>query len=580
MTLFLMLTTLGFTGYGCDQGSGGTSGGGIPGCGWGRPTDPDTDTGTNTNTMTNTDTGTETGTVTNTDTGTETGTVTDTDTGTETGTVTDTDTGTETGTVTDTDTGTETGTVTDTDTGTETGTVTDTDTGTETGTVTDTDTDTDDGTFRVNDDGKITKNGEELPAHCGAWFGLEGRHEPETDPDNPGGAPMELFIGNMWWNESGRTIDQTMEEITAEGFTMIRLPIAPETLDPDDPQGQSSVFKNAESERADNARAAMEEFIVKADEHDLQVIVDIHSCSNYVGWRAGRLDDAPPWVDADRDNYDFTREDYSCEYDKSQWLEDLKEIAGLSEELGVDNIMAIDIFNEPWNYTWQEWKALAESAYEAINSVNSDVLIMVEGIGSELDDGTKVANGDEDLNPNWGENLYSVGDDPLDIPKSRLILSPHTYGPSVFVQRQFMEAECEGMEGDEAGDNGCNIVIDPAKLEQGWEEHFGYLAGQGYAIIVGEFGGNMDWPENAPVRDQDRWGHITDDVDRQWQEALVDYLVKKDIQGCYWAINPESGDAGGLYGHQYDPVSATDMWGTWTDIQDEKMQLLKKLWGN
>jgi aryl-phospho-beta-D-glucosidase BglC (GH1 family) len=205
---------------------------------------------------------------------------------------------------------------------------------------------------------------------------------------------------------------------------------------------------------------------------------------------------------------------------------------------------------------------------------------MVEGIGSELDDGTKVANGDEDLNPNWGENLYGMGEAPLDIPKSRLILSPHTYGPSVFVQRQFMEAECEGMEGDEAGDNGCNIVIDSAKLEQGWEEHFGFLADQGYAIVVGEFGGNMDWPQGAPVRDQDRWGHITDDVDRQWQEALVDYLVKKDIQGCYWAINPESGDAGGLYGHKYDPVSATDMWGTWEEIDSEKMSLLKKLWGN
>lgn len=438
------------------------------------------------------------------------------------------------------------------------------------------------GVFRIDDEGNITKNGTEVPVHCGAWFGLEGRHEPPDDADNPGGAPMELFIGNMWWNETGRTIDQTMEEITAEGFTIVRLPIAPQTLDPDDPQGQDSVFKNAESERSENSRAALEEFIQKADEHDIQVIVDIHSCSNYVGWRAGRLDDAPPWVDADRDNYDFTREDYSCEYDESQWLEDLKEIAGLSKELGVDNIMGIDIFNEPWNYTWDEWKTLAEHAFEAIDSVNSDLLIVVEGIGAELDDGTKVDNGDEALNPNWGENFFSFGDAPLDIPKERLIISPHTYGPSVFVQRQFMDPsqpECEGLEGDEAGDNECNIVIDPDILKQGWEEHFGYLAGQGYAIVVGEFGGNMDWPENAPVRDQDRFGYITDDVDRQWQEALVDYLVEKNINGCYWAINPESGDAGGLYGHKYDPVNATDMWGTWTDIQQEKMDLLRRLWG-
>jgi aryl-phospho-beta-D-glucosidase BglC (GH1 family) len=245
--------------------------------------------------------------------------------------------------------------------------------------------------------------------------------------------------------------------------------------------------------------------------------------------------------------------------------------------------MAIDIFNEPWNYTWEQWKTLAENAFKAIDSVNSDILIMVEGIGAELDDGTKVANGDEALNPNWGENLFSFKEAPLDIPKDRLILSPHTYGPSVFVQRQFMDPsqpECEGLEGDEAGDQKCNIVIDAAKLRQGWEEHFGYLAGQGYAIVVGEFGGRMDWPQGAPVRDQDRWGYITDDVDRQWQNALVDYMIEKNIQGCYWSINPESGDADGLYGHQYDPVSATAMWGTWTSIQSEKMSLLKRLWGN
>ena len=53
---------------------------------------------------------------------------------------------------------------------------------------------------------------------CGAWFGLEGQHEPskEKDPEgtNPSGAPLELYIGNMWWdNNSKRTIQQTMTEI-------------------------------------------------------------------------------------------------------------------------------------------------------------------------------------------------------------------------------------------------------------------------------------------------------------------------------------------------------------------------------
>lgn len=412
---------------------------------------------------------------------------------------------------------------------------------------------------------------------------------------------MELYVGNMWWADTGRTIQQTMDEITARGINTIRLPIAPQTLDPDNPQGigdirEGGVLKNHESVRQENARQAMEDFIVQADENDIEVIIDIHSCSNYVGWRAGRLDATPPWTDADRDNYEYTREDSSCSasgnpdtvdnvqaYNESLWLEDLQEIAGLSDDLGVDNIMAIDIFNEPWDYTWDEWSTLAENAYQAINEVNTDVLIMVEGIAGGTDDGTEVPHGDESTNPNWGENFYPFQDDPLDIPKERLILSPHNYGPSVFVQKQHMDPsqpECEGLEGVEAGDNDCNIVIDPARLEQGWDEHFGYLADEGYAMIIGEFGGLMDWPEGAEERFVERWSHIEPGVDEEWQNAFVDYMIEKNIEGCYWSTNPESSDTGGLYEHAYDPESNESGWGEWEGFNTRKWNLLERLWNN
>jgi hypothetical protein len=71
------------------------------------------------------------------------------------------------------------------------------------------------GKFRVNSAGNITKDGAEMPIQCGAWFGLEGQHEPPDAEYNPGGAPMELYVGNMWWNPTGRTIEQTMTEIKA-----------------------------------------------------------------------------------------------------------------------------------------------------------------------------------------------------------------------------------------------------------------------------------------------------------------------------------------------------------------------------
>ncbi len=460
--------------------------------------------------------------------------------------------------------------------------------------------------FRVDETGRITKNGTVFPVHCGSWFGLEGRHEPSSDPVNPGGAPMEQYVGNPGYTNggagTGRTIQQTMAEIAGMGINMVRLPVVPQTLNPNDPQGTGNVLKNHPSVRVANSRLALEQFIVAADQNNIEIMLDMHACSNFVGWRSGRLDSRPPWADADRDNYDYKRENYSCAasgnpssvttthpYNEALWLDNLRTLAGMGQQLGVDNIIGIDIYNEPHDYTWQEWKRLSEAAYQAINAVNPNTLLFVQGIGTSANgqDGTPattvaVPHGNAASNPNWGENLFEAGTDPLSIPKERLVFSPHTYGPSVFVQRMFMDPaqpQCTGLDGDTAGDADCNIVINPAELKDGWQEHFGYLRDQGYAVVVGEFGGNMDWPRGqANQRDRNRWTHITAPVDAQWQNAFVDYMVEKKIDGCYWSINPESGDTGGWYGHSYDPISDQG-WGLWLNFDQRKTNLLNRLWG-
>jgi len=107
------------------------------------------------------------------------------------------------------------------------------------------------GRWRVNESGKITRDGTVFPVQCGAWFGLEGQHEPKDAENNPNGAPLEMYVGNMWWADTGRTIQQTMSEIKDLGINVIRLPIAPQTLDPNDPQGigdvrSGGVLKNHE----------------------------------------------------------------------------------------------------------------------------------------------------------------------------------------------------------------------------------------------------------------------------------------------------------------------------------------------
>ena len=363
-------------------------------------------------------------------------------------------------------------------------------------------------------------------------------------------------------------------------------------------------LKNTDSVKIANSRLALETIIKKLDAAGIYVLLDIHSCSNYVDWRKGRLDARPPYVDATRDNYDFKREDSSCAasnnpatvtriqaYDETKWLADLKTLAGFETSLGVGNIMGIDIYNEPWDYTWADWKTLTEHAYAAINSVNTNTLVFMEGTSDTANNQDGIVGNEVtqpygvDPAPNWGGNLYSAGANPPAIPKDRLVFSPHVYGISVFVGKQFVDqtqAGCAGLSGDAAGDAKCKLVMPPAAtLRAGWQAQWGYLKALGYAVVIGEWGGNMAWPGGkASVRDQNRFSYVTDKtIDQQWQNALVDYLISVKIyDNIYWSINPESGDTGGLYTTPYDPISNTSAWGTWGSLDQTKMTLVHRLW--
>jgi len=456
--------------------------------------------------------------------------------------------------------------------------------------------------WAVDSKGNITLNGSSFRVKGGSWFGLEGRAEASNDSKNPRGAPMELYMGNVFWSSSNRTIASDAKEIKQLGFNCIRLPVVPQTLNDNDPQGRDPYLKNTESVRIQGSFTALKAVIKACSDAGLYVLLDLHSCSNYVGWRKGRLDARPPWVDANRENYDFKREDCSCAatnnpstvtriqaYDQTKWLADLKTLAGLGASIGVDNVMGIDIYNEPWDYSWDEWKSLIDQAYGAISPVNSHILIFAQGVGGSNgnQDGTPDTKNEtpHGVNPpNWGENLYEAGANPPTMPKSKLVFSPHCYGPSVCTQPFFADLdaqpECAGLIEDAFGNMRCRIVINPAKLIPGWHQNFGYLRALGYAVCIGEFGGNMDWPNKAETRMQTRYSYITDKTtDEQWQKAFVDYLIAEGIDNSfYWSINPESSDTYGIYQSTYDPISNISGWGTWLGTDSRKTSLLAKLW--
>jgi endoglucanase len=459
--------------------------------------------------------------------------------------------------------------------------------------------------WAVDAKGNITLNGAVFRVKGGSWFGLEGRHEPSSDPVNPSGAPMEMYLGNMSWNESGRTFAKDAAEIKSLGFNSVRIPVAPQTLTDTDPQGLNPNLKNAESVRIQGAYSALKEVVKACSAAGLYVLLDMHTCSPFVGWRKGRLDGRPPYADANRQSYDYKREEYSCAetgnpstvkhihpYNVTKWLADLKKLAGLGADIGVDNIMGIDIFNEPWDYSWSEWRSLIDQAYAAISPVNPNILIYAQGIGGTngSQDGTPdtknpTPHGSLATNPNWGENLFEAGIQPPSMPKNKLVFSPHTYGPAVHQQPMFTDPsqpQCAGVEGNEFADKKCQIVINQSRLDAGWHEHFGYLKAQGYAVAVGEFGGNMDWPDKTSANTKSMYSYLTDrKTDEKWQNAFVDYLMREGIQDSfYWSINPESADTYGVFTTPFDPVSNSTGWGTWSGTDARKTSLLQKLWSS
>src|SRR5512133_568606 len=183
---------------------------------------------------------------------------------------------------------------------------------------------------------EIMKDGTKFRVKGGSWFGLEGRHEAADDKENPSGAPMELYIGNVFWNPSSRTYESDAAEIAKLGFNCVRMPVSPQTFDDNNAQGKGKVLKNTESVRIEGAYTALKTALKAIDKAGMYVLLDIHSCSNYLGWRAGRLDARPPFSDKDREQYTFLREDCSCAadgnpagvtniqaYDKQKWLENL-----------------------------------------------------------------------------------------------------------------------------------------------------------------------------------------------------------------------------------------------------------------
>ncbi|HEY0835680.1 MAG TPA: carbohydrate-binding domain-containing protein [Azospirillum sp.] len=319
------------------------------------------------------------------------------------------------------------------------------------------------------------------------WFGAEGY----------------AFAPQGLWMDSYQNQMNKMQEL---GFNVIRLPFSDAMLDAGRRPTGIDYSKNPDLV-GKTSLEVFDKIVDYAGKIGMKIILDHHRSGDGASANENGL-----W--------------YTSQYPESKMIENWKMLA--QRYAGKDAVIGADLHNEPHNpATWgdgnraTDWAAGAERIGNAIQSVNKDWLLIVEGIETYQNQWYW-----------WGGNLLGEKNRQVDFDvDNKLVYSVHDYGPSLHMMDWFKAS------------NFPNNM--PAKWDQMWG-HF--LKNDDTPILVGEFGSKMETT-----------------IDRAWMPKLVQYMngdwdgngtidLKAGDQGAswtYWAWSPGSGDTGGIMNNSW-----------------------------
>jgi aryl-phospho-beta-D-glucosidase BglC (GH1 family) len=330
------------------------------------------------------------------------------------------------------------------------------------------------------------------------WFGLE------TSLEAPHG---------LW----ARDYRSMLKQIVDLKFNSIRLPWSNAIMRPGAAVASGSVNSNG-ADPYDGTDPMNGDLVGKTP---LQIMDAVIAAAGDVGLRI-ILDNHSREPDA----YDKEELWWSAKTSEQQWIADWVTLA--TKYKGNPTVVGFDLDNEPHGAsTWgtgviaTDWNSAAERCGNAIQAVNPDALIIVEGVSIV---GTDVYW--------WGGNLSAVRTAPIHLTHpEKLVYSAHEYGPEVHDQTWFSDATF------------------PANLPAVWTQHFDFIMQQGIGhLLLGEFG----------IKD------LTADSGKsgQWFNTLLK-TVASTYSWTFWCWNPNSGDTEGIL--------QTD----WLNVQQWKVDALK-----
>lgn len=321
------------------------------------------------------------------------------------------------------------------------------------------------------------------------WFGIE------TEQHSPHG---------LW----KRDYKEMLAQMRSLGYNVIRLPYAVQSLRASNVTGIDFSIGSNQELQGKSPIEVMDAVIQEAERQGLLIVLDSHRLNDQ---RIPEL-----W--------------YGDGFTEADWIDTWKMLATRYKNQA--NVIGADLKNEPhgkasWGTNDQatDWRLAAERCGNAIQAINPNWLIVVEGVENNVP-GQK-------LKTHWmGANLEGVARFPVRLSRpNKLVYSPHEYGQGVFNQPWFSEASF------------------PNNLSNRWETGWNYIATKGIAPVwIGEFGGRQ-----------------TDSNSKEgiWQRKLVDFLNQKNLGFAYWSWNPNSADTGGIL--QDD----------WLTVEAPKQDLLK-----